>query len=191
MPKGIPDNRYGVCDRCGVKFKLRGIKQKRCDACRIPARLEVASKQSKRYYENNKERIRVRKRATEAKRRDLYSANKRKNQARRRNLGRRLVVGHYSQNTYRCACCGESQYDFLEIDHVNGAGGKENIQLFGRRAVGSALYLWLIKNGFPPGYQILCSNCNNSKGRHGTCVHQRPILLRDERVTAVLDRWLH
>lgn len=190
MPKGIPNSLYGICDRCGIRYKLHGIKQKRCDECRIPARLQVAKKQSKLYYQKNKEMIRIRKRSTEAKRPGYYREMKRKNQAKRRIVARRLVLGHYSHYAYRCTCCGESQFDFLELDHINGSGGRENIQLFGRRASSGALYFWLLKNGFPPGYQILCSNCNNSKGRHGSCVHQRPTSHRDG-LTVVLDNWLH
>lgn len=190
VPKGIPNNMHGKCERCGAPFKLHGNRQKRCDTCRIPARLALANKQSKLYYQKNKERIRIRKKATEAKRQDHYRAMKRRGMARRRILARRLVLGHYSEGTYRCACCGENQYDFLEVDHINGAGTRENIQLFGRKATSGALYFWLLGNGFPSGYQILCSNCNKSKGKHGMCVHQRPSLPRDGR-TAVLDSWLN
>ena len=187
MPEGIPNDRFGKCDRCGRQFQLHGIKQKRCDACRIPARLELANAKSKLYYRENKDRIRVRKRVTEAKRLDFYREMRRRNQSKRRIQARRLVIGHYSQGTYRCACCGESQYDFLELDHINGGGGRENLQLFGGRSVSSALFCWLVTNGFPPGYQILCANCNRSKGKHGTCVHRRPTT---QEKTLALDHWV-
>ena len=30
-------------------------------------------------------------------------------------------------------------------------------------------FLWLIKNDFPPGYQVLCFNCNYAKTAFGKC----------------------
>ncbi|MBA7683673.1 hypothetical protein ES703_92053 [subsurface metagenome] len=35
-----------------------------------------------------------------------------------------LLVAHYSNNTNRCACCGESEVRFLTIDHINGNGSE-------------------------------------------------------------------
>jgi hypothetical protein len=140
------------------------------------------------YYRANKEKIRIRKKGTEAKRIDHYREMKRRNAAKRRTRARRLAIGHYSHGSYRCACCGEDNYDFLEVDHVRGGGGKENLQLFGRRSVSSALIFWLASNGFPPGFQILCANCNRSKGKHGVCSHQRPVGAAESNLS--LDRWL-
>ena len=44
---------------------------------------------------------------------------------------RDLCLSHYSNGTYRCACCGESAYEFLAIDHMNGNGQEH------RREIGS------------------------------------------------------
>ena len=39
---------------------------------------------------------------------------------------------------------------------------------------GSLMYSWLIKNNFPPGFQLLCMNCNFAKGIHGgICPHTK------------------
>ena len=79
---------------------------------------------------------------------------------------RRNVFEHYGLS---CACCGESTFEFLEIDHVDG-DGKGNDH---RREIGySGIYKWLIRNGFPEGFQTLCSNCNRAKFRYGVCPHQ-------------------
>lgn len=69
----------------------------------------------------------------------------------------------------RCACCGESTFEFLSIDHVNNDGAQH------RRQVGqsSAVYRWLKKNGYPEGFQVLCFNCNMAKQFFGQCPHQR------------------
>jgi len=69
-----------------------------------------------------------------------------------------------------CACCGEKEEIFLAIDHVNNDGAEHRREL---RGVSSAFfYRWLKKNGFPPGFQTLCHNCNWAKSRGG-CPHQR------------------
>lgn len=78
-----------------------------------------------------------------------------------------------------CACCGESEPVFLCVDHIenNGASHREQIgygrTTDGRRKVGSGSVMnsWLVKNGFPGGFQLLCANCNLGKQR-GICPHQ-------------------
>ena len=81
-----------------------------------------------------------------------------------------LLVAHYSKDTNRCACCGESEIRFLTIDHINGNGSEH------RKSAGcwtgSIFYRWLIKAGMPDGYQVLCYNCNNARAWYGTCPHQ-------------------
>lgn len=68
---------------------------------------------------------------------------------------------------YKCACCGETQPKFLQIDHVDNDGAEH------RRETGGSIYSWLKKNGFPQkGFQVLCANCNSAKGYYGRCPHQ-------------------
>lgn len=65
-----------------------------------------------------------------------------------------------------CQCCGESRVQFLELDHLERTWGE------GRRPsseTGISLYLRIIKQEFPAGYQVLCGNCNWSKRIHGVC----------------------
>lgn len=69
-----------------------------------------------------------------------------------------------------CACCGETTYEFLAIDHVNN-DGKLHEQRNGVRA-GFALIRWLKKHNFPQGFQVLCHNCNCAKAWYGICPHQ-------------------
>ena len=75
---------------------------------------------------------------------------------------RRFVLNHYG---CKCACCGEQQEKFLEIDHVNNNGAEH------RKTV-KDIVGWLIQNNFPDGFQLLCSNCNQAKARYGKCPHQ-------------------
>ena len=70
----------------------------------------------------------------------------------------------------RCACCGESTPEFLGIDHTQGDGNKHRRQI-GNKG-GHSMYLWLKKNGYPEGFQVLCHNCNFAKGHFGYCPHK-------------------
>jgi hypothetical protein len=80
-------------------------------------------------------------------------------------LRKKKVIEYYSNNTMNCICCQESDIDFLCIDHINGGGNKDrkNNKNFG--------YGWLITHKFPPGYRVLCHNCNSSLGHFNYCPH--------------------
>jgi hypothetical protein len=67
------------------------------------------------------------------------------------------VLIHYSQGHLKCSACGENHIEFLEIDHIYGGGNKHIA------AIKTLFYVWLKRNGFPEGYQVLCSNCNIKK----------------------------
>jgi hypothetical protein len=83
------------------------------------------------------------------------------------------ILQHYSHDQIpRCACCGETQLEFLTIDHRDG-GGTLHRETAGR---GQRFYGWLIRNGFPDGYQVLCYNCNCSLGHYKYCPHQKKAL---------------
>lgn len=66
-----------------------------------------------------------------------------------------------------CACCGESHDSFLDIDHIHNDGNKER-EKYGKAYV----YSTVLKMDHPETkYQLLCSNCNQSKRRLGECEH--------------------
>jgi len=74
----------------------------------------------------------------------------------------------------RCACCGEANPVFLSIDHVNNDGAERRRKgIYPGTGTGWHLYYWLIKHKFPPGYQVLCFNCQWGKRLCGICPHQR------------------
>ena len=70
-----------------------------------------------------------------------------------------------------CICCGETLLDGLSIDHINGDGAEDRRQRKDTSG-GSSLYPWLKKNGYPPGYQVLCMTCNYAKGTSDYCPHK-------------------
>lgn len=82
------------------------------------------------------------------------------------------VFAHYGG---RCTCCGTTEA--LSIDHIDGKGGDHREELFGRRNSSSfAFHMWLRRNGYPSGYQVLCRPCNLSKCQNARChiAHDRP-----------------
>lgn len=77
----------------------------------------------------------------------------------------------------KCVCCGESQWEFLTIDHINNDGAEHRRRLGkGIKSKGSTTMVWryLRKNGYPKGeFQLLCFNCNCAKGFFGYCPHTK------------------
>ena len=100
--------------------------------------------------------------------REYNAANREKIRAsvvRRYHEIRNAVLRAYGGDPPSCACCGETIHAFLTLDHVNGDGADH------RRSVGN-YWLWFQRNGYPPGFQVLCANCNTAKHKLGTCPHQ-------------------
>lgn len=66
---------------------------------------------------------------------------------------RKEVVDHYGG---KCARCSFDDVRALQIDHVDGGGGKHRKEV----VIAYLLLGWLKRNKFPKGFQILCANCN-------------------------------
>tara|TARA_R110000824_G_scaffold82504_3_gene206832 strand:- start:400 stop:1059 length:660 start_codon:yes stop_codon:yes gene_type:complete len=64
----------------------------------------------------------------------------------------------------KCACCGEEDEMYLEIDHVNNDGSQHRKQR--KQTGGPKMYLDYLKDN-PNGLQLLCTNCNKAKSRNG------------------------
>ena len=101
-----------------------------------------------KYRDNNKEKIRNYQQNNRSK---FRKSNKKHN-----HRNRQIVLEHYGGKPPKCANCGCSVIDCLDIDHINNNGAEERE----RHGSGTRFVKWLIGNGFPPGYQILCRNCN-------------------------------
>jgi len=75
---------------------------------------------------------------------------------------RKLVVDKYGG---KCVCCGESNIEFLCMDHI---GGKKNHPL---ADMPGNKYSKIIKLGYPDSLRLLCHNCNMSLAFYGYCPH--------------------
>lgn len=100
-----------------------------------------------------------------------YAAQKRyylrnlENAKRYRMERRKQVIEAYGG---KCVCCGETEWKFLTLDHPNGDGQQDRAKY--RNATGQ-LFGWVIKNGFPKNYRLLCMNCNWVR-RYDKCPHE-------------------
>jgi len=79
------------------------------------------------------------------------------------------VMEHYSNGKNECACCGVKGLVFLTIDHINGDGATERKSK--KHKTGVMFYVWLRKNNYPSGFQVLCHNCNQAKRQLSKCPH--------------------
>jgi hypothetical protein len=80
---------------------------------------------------------------------------------------------HSNSDIPCCRCCGENtDVRFLAIDHIQG---RKNLSKKEAGLGGDKLILFLKKNNYPEGYQVLCHNCNSAKGhsKDNTCPHER------------------
>lgn len=74
------------------------------------------------------------------------------------------VFAHYCpEGKIECACCGCPLVEYLTIDFIAGNDSKHRKN--------SYAYGNLINAGYPQGYQILCTLCNNSKGNKKVCTY--------------------
>lgn len=88
------------------------------------------------------------------------------------NLERRTAI--INEYGHVCAWCGEADYIFLTLDHVNDDGAEH------RREIGAGSILsWIEDNNYPDSIQLLCWNCNVTKDKYGEervreAIEQRP-----------------
>lgn len=80
---------------------------------------------------------------------------------------KKKAIEYYSKGKNCCACCGETIFEFLTFDHINNDGFKKKDRT-------RNLAEWLVKNNFPPGFQVYCMNCNLGKHiNNGICPHNK------------------
>lgn len=94
------------------------------------------------------------------KRRRYWTLDRRLEQRRKTQEFKRQAMDHYSNG--KMACTNPyAEHDIpytnvlaLTIDHITGGG-----TLHRKSLRYSSIYQWLVVEGFPKGYQVLCMNC--------------------------------
>ncbi len=88
---------------------------------------------------------------------------------------------HSNSDVPCCRCCGENSHlEFLSLDHIAGKkemdSEPELVKLgYSSNFKSTSLSVWIVKNNFPKGFQVLCHNCNQAKGfsKDNKCPHER------------------
>lgn len=123
----------------------------------------------RKYTQNNKEKINKYKEENKEKiakyKVDYHNRNKDKIYRRKRDWNRALkikVLTYYSIFTTKPMCaipgCLISDPDMLCLDHIDNDGAKH------RKEINKTnIYPWIIKNNYPPGFQVICHNHNFKK----------------------------
>jgi hypothetical protein len=136
-----------------------GLRSK-CTPCR--------NAQKKTSYRKNYEKVRLQQRTY---RHENYEKVLAYNAKWQRNYFSNLRLEIIAAYGGKCACCGESEQLFLDLDHINNDGASHRKELGNGRQV----WIWLKENNWPTdNYQLLCCNCNQGKSRNGgICPHKQ------------------
>jgi hypothetical protein len=124
---------------------------------------ERAAETKRRYRERDPEAYAEMRRATNQRYVDANRELVRARQIERRVKLRAEVIDAYGG---RCACpgCHVVHAELLTVDHVNGgASHRQN-----RRSTRD-VYAQIVREGFPPEYQLLCGSCNLAKHDRPAC----------------------
>lgn len=189
-----------LVDQFAFRSKRTGKRHTRCKECAAEYSRDYGKTRRESKGEYNKQYYGLTREEQLAQKRDYYARNReqiREKAARYREANREKVCD-YSRSRYhadpeaarergrqrnrknkeaafaayggaRCACCGESGLAFLTIDHINGCTKEQRK----REGLGSQFYVWLKKNSYPMGYQVLCFNCNMGRQVNGgVCPHK-------------------
>lgn len=90
-----------------------------------------------------------------------------------------LRVKLYNHYGGRCACCGETDWHFLTIEHINGLPDRHRSSS-GKRASPGVIMGRIIQDGYPDYIELLCWNCNQARKQWGSCPHRSgPVRYRD------------
>lgn len=138
-----------LCSQCGIN--TRSGKSVRCKDCNIKLKISLSSLKEKREVMGVCIRCGLQPVASKGHKNcwDCVKAH-RKSHA---DL-KILIVNAYGGPV--CVGCGETEMCCLQMDHINGGGGKHAKEIGGR----GKMYRWLRDNDFPPGFRVLCANCN-------------------------------
>ena len=140
------------------------------------------SEAQKRYRDKNKELLKERKRAEYQRNKEQYKKNssiyRKENKEKVNALNarwrsefwpslRKELIKEYGG---RCACCGETEPLFLDLDHIKNNGAEDRK----KRGNNQRLMVFLKRNNWPKeDYQLLCCNCHHGRHRNGgICPHK-------------------
>lgn len=181
------------CSRCKeilpisnfyIKYKNPDRYYPECKSCRYDIVKNYTKKNEKhckeraiKYYIDNKKIIQTRRSEYRAKNythvleinQTWVMENKQKVLETKRKHNKKLRETFLDMYGRSCACCGETAVEFLTIEHKLGQKGIVRH----KKETGKFAYSKATKEYRPDLYEVLCMNCNFSKGRYGYCPHQK------------------
>lgn len=144
----------------GLDLALQGV----ADIC---YNISMSKESSARYRLQHLKEVRAKDRIRGKRR---YHEDKEKMLATMKRSKRKLRLEAVAAYGGMCACCGESEPQFLAIDHIFNDGSEERRRLNGKR--GAEFLRWLRAKGWSRDrYRLLCHNCNMSRSFYGQCPH--------------------
>lgn len=194
-----------VCNRCGILKSADDFGRKKyrngtvglvsyCKECERERAREYREKNrskvlasSRKHYENNKDKYKERWKEYYEENREIIKERQKqyrkehpekvreysKRARERHKENRKIIIEAYGG---KCECCGESHWELLTIDHINGGGRAHRRTLTNSDVLSNAskkFYKWLIENDFPKNdFRLLCFNCNIALGTIGYCPHE-------------------
>lgn len=176
--KNLPKVQVGLVEYAETEEEIKKQKQREYMKAYNAQNRERLREQKRIYRETHREEIRASERRTYRKyRNEVIAYQKQYYEKNREKISRcRRKYNQAKHKEYReavlrvygsvCKCCGETETQFLSIDHIDNGHGNPADRSHG------PIYRILCQKKFPPGYQILCHTCNFAKGRYGTCPHQ-------------------
>jgi hypothetical protein len=158
-----------ICAYCGASFSPDSGGQKFCCIeCRISYNRDYSNEYKRNWRKDNPDKVKV------------YPESLKRSQQKYKESGRRRQLQNerkmrcyiaYSGDPPHCQCpgCDEYRFEFLSLDHINEDGSSQRDEL----GLNSSwdFYKWVEENNYPEGLQVLCYNCNLSKGFNGYCPH--------------------
>ena len=120
--------------------------------------IEQARARARKYYQNNKDKIQQQSKLSYEKHKEKYIIESRN---RRRRLKLEVLTNYSGNKLPSCSKCGITDIDILCIDHIEGNGNKHRREIM--TPAGNPFLLWLKRNNYPLGFQVLCYNCNMKK----------------------------
>jgi len=147
--KDPPDEGYKTCSRC--RTQRRDTRRARYETF-TPEKRQALATQTKTWQKNNPEKNKGIQRTWEQR-------------------VRKIVVDHYGG---KCACCGETEFAFLTLHHIDGDGAAHRKALGLNRNVAGWAFAWrLLKAGLPDAHlEVLCWNCHMATEHRGICPHK-------------------
>ena len=143
-----PSGKDAYCKQCRAVYRILH-----------PMTKQAQSEANKRYRLKNREKCRARQKSWRDKNKEHCRQT---NGILRRKYNLQLKTALLEAYGKSCACCNESNVGFLSIDHINGGGRQHRRDI---KVTGTSFYKWLKDNNYPPGYRVLCPNCNMRAAR--------------------------